>query len=687
MRAVSRWALLAAVGNAPKSQAMVDMLQVKPLSPALCTTLRRVLALAAAILFVVFTRLPVAIHADYPHDDGLFMALGERLASGEWLGAYSQFTLIKGPGYPLFLAFNSWLGLPVTLSHALFHCGAIGFFFWVFARITRMSNLAVWGFVFTLWAPVDYFDRITRDAIYPGQMLLVLGTLSYALLGTMPRAHRISWAAMCGLAAGWFVLTREEGIWIAPGLAIIGLYALYVSWRKRSVGADVWAPMMAIALVFMSTHAVFVAVNKFAYGAAIGLETKSAPFTDALRALHAVRVGEPTAYLPVSREARMAIYRESPSFRSLKGYFDPAGSPTPWQFGCQFYPATCGDIAGGWFLWALRDAVSTQGAHSSPASAADFYRRLAAEIEAACRGGRLTCSDAPPAPLSHISEAQWRKLPASLASGILLATYAQPPDITPEPSSGDAVHVASSIAFLGYPPTTPVRRGGPGSHTYFVHGWYRSPSNRWVSGEVVGPDGRMASVAIPRMASPDLVTGFKDANATHQRFNLELACSTPCIMRFTGDDGASVQINLTELVGQRPHYSVGPATLNIDSVSEHGAGSLTKDVPLRTATAVRRAGIEVYSAVLPWLASFAVIAMLLATVRAAITRRLNTVAVLAVAMWVLLASRLVILGVVDISLFPGMITQYLSTANVLVCLAVVLSFGAFIKSMERSRST
>jgi len=51
----------------------------------------------------------------------------------------------------------------------------------------------------------------------------------------------------------------------------------------------------------------------------------------------------------------------------------------------------------------------------------------------------------------------------------------------------------------------------------------------------------------------------------------------------------------------------------------------------------------------------------------------------------MLATRLLLLGIIDISAFPGMITPYLSPAYVLICVAVVLSFAALKATAQRLR--
>src|ERR1700681_4912126 len=64
----------------------------------------------SAVYVLVYVHTPLAIML-LPHDDTLFVKLGRYLAEGKWLGPFDQSTLMKGPGYPLFLALANWLGI------------------------------------------------------------------------------------------------------------------------------------------------------------------------------------------------------------------------------------------------------------------------------------------------------------------------------------------------------------------------------------------------------------------------------------------------------------------------------------------------------------------------------------------------------------------------------------------------
>src|SRR5262245_24907998 len=76
-------------------------------------------ALALALLKLWFVAAqPLTAVAGAWHDDRLFVWLAERIVHGEWLGDYSNLTLAKGCGYPLFIAGAFRLGIPLPMAEA-----------------------------------------------------------------------------------------------------------------------------------------------------------------------------------------------------------------------------------------------------------------------------------------------------------------------------------------------------------------------------------------------------------------------------------------------------------------------------------------------------------------------------------------------------------------------------------------
>lgn len=649
-----------------------------PLHRSLCAW---AVVLAMFAFLIVCAHTPIEIHADASYDDALYMALGRHIADGDWLGSYDQYTLIKGVGYPLFLAVNAWLRLPVSLSHAIFQCAAVGIFFWVFARLSSMPSLAACGFVITLWTPSPYLLRLARNAIYPGQTLLLFAALIYTLCADLSKKKRITWALLTGLLGGWFSLTREEGIWVAPGVAIIFFYATHGAWSRRTLTKDIMIPLVTMALTFMVTQGGVSYMNEIAYGTYTRVEINSSPYKNALAALESVEVGQRIPYVPVSHQARLAIYEVSPAFRSLESYFD-GPNLTRWQWGCPYYPTSCGDIAGGWFLWALRDAVATNGHYSSPTAAAKFYRELTDEIKGACSDGRLKCSTTLFALLPHISRSQWALLPESLLSGVKKISFTELPDIDAGASSGYPYVMIPDEVFLGHPVRTP---GQQDTHVYQVMGWYNSSSNDWITGQSTPTNEQPLDIPIRRLDSPDLAVVTKNPDALHQRFDFNVTCGAPCEFKFFDRQGEFVAFDFDRLNAVSGSYSLGSAILHIDAVTKHTEVPQDSDARVNFSRTLRSIGANIFAWLMPWFAAMGLAAMLVVVCISMFARRIGVIGMMAAATWALIASRLLLLGIVDISSFPAMNPNYLSPAYALLSVAPTLSFGALFIAIRNLR--
>src|SRR5690606_12220056 len=194
------------------------------------------MALSTLLYVAVAMSLPVALFANFGHDDGLFWRQAHALLSGDWLGAYSQFALMKGPGYPVFLAFNRVTGLSVSVSQALLYSGACALLAFSVFRITDRRWLALLLFLAMQWHPMALaWDRILRDNISAAQVLLLLACLIRLLFAADAPRQKVLWALAGGALLGWFWLTREDGIWVLPGIALL-FVAAFVQARRRAGG-------------------------------------------------------------------------------------------------------------------------------------------------------------------------------------------------------------------------------------------------------------------------------------------------------------------------------------------------------------------------------------------------------------------------------------------------------------------
>ncbi len=296
--------------------------------------------IALSLVYVVVrVHTPLTLYPGSPHDDGLYMSLGRSLAEGHWLGPYNQFTLMKGPGYPAFLAVANWLGISASLAHALFYCAAAVFFVAIAHRFVKsylISGLLLALLLGQLLPTTVYIDRILREQITGSQFLFLFAAAVGAFFSLSETKERLLFAALTGFFLGWLWLTREEGVWVLPGAIILIGTASYRGYRSRRLRELAGTLAMVIA-VFATIQVGFAAVNWAVYGKFVGVDFKETNYQRALRAIDSVRSGGTKDFVSITHAAMKRVDAVSPAFASLAPYFNGPGKG--WEsFSCNLYP-------------------------------------------------------------------------------------------------------------------------------------------------------------------------------------------------------------------------------------------------------------------------------------------------------------------------------------------------------------
>jgi len=348
-----------------------------------------------------------------PHDDLLFLNAAESIRHFKWLGPYNETTLIKGPGYPLFLAFVMTVHLPVLFAQQLYYAATCVVF--VVAVRPRMRSPWLLGLVygFLLMNPVMAGTgnwMVLREGIYSGQCVLVVATLLGLLLRVDQGGRlRLLWAIAAGYALSAVVITREEGTWLAPAAAILLGWTAWKLWRvRRSGGATgrftwLWIPALP-AVMTLATILLVSTINFVVYHSFCVVEVKEPNFVAAIAAMQRVESPHFHRWVPVSRETREELYAVSPAFARLKSFLEGSNGTAWAAFGDPYKELHgTGEIGGAWWIWAVRQGVASLGLYHHAADARAYYREVAAEINAAIGRGELKA-----APLHNTLAPPWR---------------------------------------------------------------------------------------------------------------------------------------------------------------------------------------------------------------------------------------------------------------------------------------
>jgi hypothetical protein len=272
--------------------------------------------------------------------------------------------------------------------------------------------------------------------LYASLTLLVIGaSIAFWTYRERSLCVRLAWSGALGGALGPLWLTREEGVWVVPSLLLaFGATAWWharrgPSWRERAAAFALLA--LPLALWAMAIFAV-AALNWWHYGVFTITELHTRSLRAAYGALTRVRHPAWTPNIPVPQAVRAQIYAVSPAFRELEPALEDRNSGW-FAYGCPSYPHTCGDLPGGWFFWAFRDAVSRSGYHATAERAAAYYLRLAGEINAACESGHLDCYGARETLLDPIRWYHLQQLPGAVAAAFARTLQFSDVHITTEP--------------------------------------------------------------------------------------------------------------------------------------------------------------------------------------------------------------------------------------------------------------
>lgn len=487
------------------------------------------------------------------HDDRLFVNRALDLLQGHWLGDYNQYTLIKGPFFPLFMAVNNVLGFPLLVAEQVLFCLAGLTFLYALTYLYRQPRWPL-ILIYALYAfqPVAFsLNRTVRESLYVSLTVFFFagGVLGMAhLLGRVPPQRTAAHAALLGLSSAAFWLTREEGLWLVPSLLLLFVIGAVSQYRQsRSLKAVLGrSRMFGLSLLLCSVCVLCVACLNYAnYGVFLARsELLSNEFGTAYGSLTRVKAATWDAHIPVPHAARQQLYAQSPSFRQLQAALDDPATVKGWSsFSCPFYPSTCGDYAGGWFVWSFRDAVVRAGYTTAP-RAMQFYSDLANEVNRLCDMKQLQCTKPHTGTSPPLRPEHWQALPRALWSGIKVSVKLEQlnPWSQVAPSGSDRVG-SDLMASLTRTATTPQRIINCPRQSEFKHldvmGWFGRPSFgiRPEQPKVGWSEDYLLETRLP---SPDLASFFHNPALSMSRFQLDVCCKT-CLLAFTDVGGRAVK--------------------------------------------------------------------------------------------------------------------------------------------------
>lgn len=613
-----------------------------------------------------------------PHDSLNFVLHAQHVVAGEWFGPYNDLTLIKGPSFPLFLALIDEFGIGLPLAHQLLYTCACLVACSAVRPVVRGWKWLSFVFVVLYFNPFTFSTSAwvaLRSQINDSVALLALAcAVAVYVRRREPLRATLPWMGGLGVAFAVFSFTREESIWLLPGLA--GVVSVYLwSMRKRPRPEFVRrAATVAIPLaIYIGYWGTLVTLNGTHYGWYTVVEMTSREYTSAYNSLARIMLppgatdpnaGSRTGQygdISVPRAVRELAYAVSPAASELRPSLDGAPGREWTRISCSV-GYSCTDIPAGWFVWALRDAVMNAGHYRTGSDARAFYTQLAAELDGACNSGRIRCRPKGHTLSPPVTAAEIPGILANIAYGVRLSSTFELLTYDPdEPQRFPAIVDTYERV------TRDVRPQSAGA-TY--SGWLLDPAIRAIT--VEGPAGVDPTTHITFSTSPDIRVAFtaKGGPSPPQsglaRFTIVSACSEQCTL--VVDDGAPAPARFP-LGIRTPDFTNDRMRFHLDDAQTFqtdGAVTMKR-------SALGEIG-RTYQALMPFAV---VLALALGALRLARARRTGRAfgseqLVLTLGTMLAVGALLAILGLIQTVSFPALTEDYMIGIPALLLYAVAV---------------
>lgn len=376
-----------------------------------------IISTSTALRFLV----PPALVINSPADDLLGVRLTSNILSGNWLGAWDQYTLLKPPLYSIFLALIRPIPLEPTVILHLFMllvilktCTLITKIVYLSAPMKIFTRRVI--FLICAFNPALFGEGMSR--IYRASLSTVLASLFIMIflyqIFLMKEIYieknsdkkrirpwstrlKISFVGI-GVTYALMVLTRAEAFWILIPYVLGLVFTFFVREFQNSEVTNLKKLIGTVSVLasigFISYTVPTAAIgllNKKIYGVYSTENFLSGNFAEAINLWQGVLDGKSSNLAePISTKQRVAVYNISSTAALLSPFLETPPN-TGWKtLNCQTNQ-TCDNSGGAWFPFELRDAAVAAGGIKSEVEFQNFFAKISKDIEIACKTTALNC--------------------------------------------------------------------------------------------------------------------------------------------------------------------------------------------------------------------------------------------------------------------------------------------------------
>lgn len=335
------------------------------------------LFLLTILKLILCCKLPNFYIETYGYDDKLMLDMTNSISNGNWLGKYSDITLVKGFFFPLLISLFRFLNISSQFGLSLIYVIACFTFCFVTRNIFKNKNYCYILYIFLLLNPISFssetYQRMYRYVLGPSQMLFLISFL-YGIYKNENIKIILPHLIGLGLTCTSIIFTREDYIFMIVLLIIC--FIVYIKKLKKNS----YILLIPIIIIFIFKFIV-ININNHYYKANLINELTNYSFKKAYTSILKIKPDKEIYRVSIPKSTIEKLYEVSPTFRNLKSIFDKKYENN--------IELEDGEIIDGYMIWIVRRIASIKNYYNDFNTSEDFWNKVDKEINIAFKENKL----------------------------------------------------------------------------------------------------------------------------------------------------------------------------------------------------------------------------------------------------------------------------------------------------------
>lgn len=340
------------------------------------------LIILTIIRLVMLIKEPVIFMVS-PHDDDLMINMAMNIDIGDWLGQYSQYTLLKGMGFPLFLVIIHKLGIPYVMAIAGLYILASMVFVYSLRPIIKSDVLLIFCYILLLFNPginsMGGIQRVYLSTVVSPEVLLIFSSIFSMYIFRENIKKLLKWSLIASITLAFMWQTKDDGIWIMPFVIVATIITITLLIKKNGRTSKSYISVLICIMPFVGLfwfNTIISSINYVKYGTYVTREIDEGNYAELIGTLYSVESDDDIDYVSVSSNKLKRIYSISPTLRSIHSEIDE--QIKIWDR-YDRHPGD-GEVEDGWFMFMLRDAMAEKGYFEDAKKMNEFCKNVIVEI-------------------------------------------------------------------------------------------------------------------------------------------------------------------------------------------------------------------------------------------------------------------------------------------------------------------